>query len=88
MIRVNGHITLSCTLKSTLNERKSKQNTHLKQDLCSGFSRLCPLLEFFSCVLLRPTNRSVATCEEFVAPISSATARLVALKCKEHSELS
>ena len=39
MIRVNGHITLSSKLKSTLNERKLKQNTHLKQDLCSGFSR-------------------------------------------------
>ena len=39
MIRVNGYITLSFTLKSTLNERKLKQNTHLKQDLCSGFSR-------------------------------------------------
>ena len=39
MIRVNGHITLSCTWKYSLNERKLKQNTHLKQDLCSGFSR-------------------------------------------------
>ena len=39
MIRVIGHITLSSKLKSTLNERKSKQNTHLKQDLCSGFTR-------------------------------------------------
>ena len=41
MIRVNGHITLSSKLKSTLNEGKLKQNTHLKQDLCSGFSRWC-----------------------------------------------
>ena len=40
MIRVNGHITLSCTWKYSLNERKLKQNTHLKQDLCSGFSRM------------------------------------------------
>ena len=40
MIRVNGQITLSSKLKSTLNERKLKQNTHLKQDLCSGFTRL------------------------------------------------
>ena len=40
MIRVNGHITHSCTLKHSLNERKLKQNTRLKQDLCSGFSRI------------------------------------------------
>ena len=40
IIRVNGHITLSSKLKSTLNERKLKQNTHLKQDLCSGFTRI------------------------------------------------
>ena len=39
MTLVNGHITLSSKLMSTLNERKLKQNTHLKQDLCSGFSR-------------------------------------------------
>ena len=39
MIRVNGNITLSSELQSTLNERKLKQNTHLKQDLCSGFRR-------------------------------------------------
>ena len=41
MIRVNGHITLSCTWTYSLNECKLKQNTHLKQDLCSGFSRYC-----------------------------------------------
>ena len=39
MIRVNGHITLSSKVKSLLNKRKLKQNTHLKQDLCSGFTR-------------------------------------------------
>ena len=39
IIRVIGHITLSCTLRYSLNERKLKQNTHLKQDLCSEFSR-------------------------------------------------
>ena len=42
MIRLNGHITLSSKLKSTLNERKLKQNKHLKQNLpvCSvaGFT--------------------------------------------------
>ena len=38
-MRVNGHNTLSSKKMSTLNERKLKQNTHLKQDLCSGFSR-------------------------------------------------
>ena len=52
MIRVNGYITLSCTWKYSLNERKLKQNTHLKQDLCSGFSRFC----LFSYYTLRITS--------------------------------
>ena len=47
MIRVNGHITISSTLKATLNGRNLKQNTHLKQDLCSGFTRLCSVYQAF-----------------------------------------
>ena len=39
MTSVIGHITLSCTRKYSLNERKLKQNTRLQQDLCSRFSR-------------------------------------------------
>ena len=39
MIRVNGHITLSSKQNFSLNERKLKQNTHLKQDFCSGFRK-------------------------------------------------
>ena len=39
MITINGHITLSCTGKYSLNERKLKKNTHIEQDLCLGFSR-------------------------------------------------
>ena len=41
MIRVNGHITLSSRIKHTLIECRLKQITRLKQDLCSGFTRLC-----------------------------------------------
>ena len=58
MIRVNGHITVSCKQKYSLNERKLKQNTLLKQDLCSGFSRWCLLInnQFVSSQLLYVMN--------------------------------
>ena len=42
MVRVNGHITVSSKQNcSLIDECKSKQNTHFKPDLCSGFTRVC-----------------------------------------------
>ena len=41
MIKVNGHITISFRPRYTLNMRKLKQNTGLKQDLGLGFTRSC-----------------------------------------------
>ena len=70
MIRVNGHITLSSKLKSILNERKLKQNTHLKQDLCSG-NLLADLVSLLFFVFFSRKIKTLSSQAKFCQEIAS-----------------